>query len=475
MRNKPILILQMQRMGDLVLTFPLLLWLQRTSPDTPIWVVAEKTFFEGLMPIAPSVTFFPPSAAPVLKKEKYSAVINLSHRPEAAALAGSVSTERIIGPYTTVEGTNFIGGDWQLYRASLVHNNRHNLFHWAELNALDIIPHSLIAATQWEAPDTKSRDTSRIGLFLGASEKGKRPEPEFWATLAKELMARGHKPVLLGGPPDKPLGRRTAALAKIPALNLTGHFSLLEFTRLIASLRLMVTPDTGPMHVAAWASTPTLNLSMGPVHPWETGPYQPGHYVLRSTISCTGCWHCKHPSVLCKERFSPKRTAALIHSLITRESSAKAIHLPSQELLISHKGKSGLYQLAPTSGAYHNNQRHQIARFWRSVFYTQLSPQSAPKTPEFSVADSAHALANQHTDLARIMEQHLIRMGKELSFAIRRQSGPTMQLEYWKSYPPLMRPLSGYVHMLLHNGAFSTSAYLQAVQLIESIVDHLPR
>ena len=60
----PVLILQMQRMGDLILTFPLLLDLQKLWPEQPIWVVAEKEFFQPLLPFSPKVSFFAPSMPP---------------------------------------------------------------------------------------------------------------------------------------------------------------------------------------------------------------------------------------------------------------------------------------------------------------------------------------------------------------------------------------------------------------------------
>ena len=89
MSADPLLVLQLQRMGDLILTFPLLLALKKRWPGHPIWVAAEPQFFQELMPLAPEVVFFPPSHCPTLARGHYAAAINLSARPEAAAcLAG---------------------------------------------------------------------------------------------------------------------------------------------------------------------------------------------------------------------------------------------------------------------------------------------------------------------------------------------------------------------------------------------------
>ncbi len=50
--KRPILILQMQRMGDLILSYPLMIWLTRRYPGHPIFVAAEETFYKPLMPLS---------------------------------------------------------------------------------------------------------------------------------------------------------------------------------------------------------------------------------------------------------------------------------------------------------------------------------------------------------------------------------------------------------------------------------------
>ena len=54
---KPILVIQMQRMGDLILSFPLFLWLMRRYPGHPLWVAADPHFFRPLRPVGPAVRY----------------------------------------------------------------------------------------------------------------------------------------------------------------------------------------------------------------------------------------------------------------------------------------------------------------------------------------------------------------------------------------------------------------------------------
>ena len=148
---KPILVIQMQRMGDLILSFPLFLWLMRRYPGHPLWVAADPRFFRPLRPVGPAVRYLEPEELPPLTREKFALVINLGHRKESLELAGSLDTEELAGGYLR-RGVLRVAGAWQEYRMSLVHNNRHNRFHWADMNALDVIPAPVMAGTRWPEP-----------------------------------------------------------------------------------------------------------------------------------------------------------------------------------------------------------------------------------------------------------------------------------------------------------------------------------
>ncbi len=479
MTSRPILLIQMQRMGDLVLTFPLLLWLARQYPDHPLWVVAEPAFFKGLMPLSPEVTYFPPTAAPRLARESYFAVINVSHRPEAARLAGSARCEWRVGP-AEIDGVTHIHGPWQLYRASLVQNNRHNLFHWAELNGLDAVPPDLIRRTRWPAPEHTRTDASRVGLFLGASDVAKRPSAAFWSQLVIAMLRRGMKPVLLGGKAEATLGATVAATAGSPALNLCGRFSLEEFTRLTRTLRYLITPDTGPMHVAAWMGTPVLNLSMGHVHPWETGPYQPEHHVLRSTISCTGCWQCKHSTLLCHRPFSPDRVAALVHALIHHARSESSVtgstrgtmpngspeplpvRPPGQSLMVTGRAH-GLYALHSIDGGP-RSPRETLDFFWQRFFGAELGLWAFPP-----VAEAWQAVCETSPSLVPHLRSALLTISREVLVAVKRGNGSAYSDEFWRMHPQLIRPLSGYLHLLLQNNGFSRLGFSQSLAMLERL------
>ncbi len=476
MSQSPILILQMQRMGDLVLTFPLVLWLSRLHPNRPIWVVAEKDFYEGLMPISPQVTYFPWDGLEILRKEQYRLVINLSHRPEAAWLAGELRAEEKIGPVREGENT-YIRGDWQLYRASLVHNNRHNRFHWAELNALDVVPLAKIAATGWPEPrpapvqSTSNGNRRRIGLFLGASEEIKRPPATFLAELVRELVHRGLRPALLGGPAEEALGREVASLSKERVPNLCGKFKLKEFVQAGWTLSLLITPDTGPMHVAAWSGLRTLNLSIGPVNPWETGPYPPGHQVLQARMSCRGCWRCHRAKPFCRENFQPGRIAFLAKRMVDgrmsdgRSNELHKLAMPGLSLFSTAQGKDGLFALKQGDALPAPTARQAVEEFWKAFYGARFGLWGMERAAT-ALAD----MAENHPRLRRPFSSGIADIGRRLAKSLKKEQYLALEEDFWSKRPPLIRPLSGYLHLFLQNTDYSPQGFRQALALLDDLI-----
>lgn len=465
MNQAPILILQMQRMGDLVLSFPLLGWLGRAFPGHPLWVVGEQQFFEPLMPLSPKATYFNYGSDRQFSGVRFHSVINLSHRIEAAALAGKVESDSLFGGWLDGKGRLFINGNWQLYRASLTHNNRYNLYHWADLNALDIITPDIIRKTRWPIPLPFAENDgsgARIGLFLGASEPEKHPEADFWAKLARILLEKGQKPVLLGGKAELPLGNTVAGILKLPAINLCGRFDINALARFISELDLLITPDTGPMHIASWVGTQVLNLSLGPVNPWETGPFAPDHHIVRAALDCTGCWRCSQERAFCREMLRPTSVAALVkHIASGRKTAMHGSHMNGIEFLRSSRDAHGLYSLETLQkGTKGGNTvktlacceetpeaRRALSQFWKTWFGTQFGIFTAEQMEavwselKTGYPETAENLKESSTALLRELVQN-VRSG-----SLKLLTDP----EGWRHSRLLLHPFSGYLQMYAQN------------------------
>ena len=83
----------------------------------------------------------------------------------------------------------------------------------------------------------------------------------------------------------KPLRSKGSGADEDRAVNLGGRTTLRELACLYRQAALVITTDSGPMHLAAAVGTPVVAL-FGPTDPARTGPYGPGHRIIRSRLSC---------------------------------------------------------------------------------------------------------------------------------------------------------------------------------------------
>lgn len=450
MSAKPILTLQMQRLGDLILSFPLLLDLKARHPQSELWVVAEPVFFQPLAPLSPSVVFFPPSHLPQLARQPYEIAINLSHRPEAALAMASLSADLLLGPVAHASGAR-MEGYWQLYRAALTRNNRHNAFHWADLNRLDL---AWPLSSQLPAP--RRRNGRKVGLFIGASESSKKPDATFWSGLARRLIKAGFAPILLGGPEDAETGAEIARRSRLHGGNFCGKTAISQLASICGGLDLLISPDTGPMHLADWLETPVLNLSMGNVHAAETGPGRPDQWILRSSISCSGCWECSDASLRCKNAFTPVAVASIAEAILRGHTPETP---PGLQLFRSTRQTGALYRLVPANNSP-ADLRFLLENFWREIF---LGFGGVTSSPEAAFA----ALAKSFPQTAEAMKRNFGKMLATFSESLRK--GQTLPEDFWRLQPWHSRLFAGHAQMSLQNDDFSSASMRAALGRMERV------
>jgi len=122
----------------------------------------------------------------------------------------------------------------------------------------------------------------------------KRWPVENFAAVARELRRWKENCVcvVFGAANDREIGETIARQSGGCALNLAGQTSLRELMILLKLCRVVLTNDSGPMHVAAALGTPVVAL-FGSTSPELTGPGLPGdprHQVLRAAAPCSPCF-----------------------------------------------------------------------------------------------------------------------------------------------------------------------------------------
>lgn len=131
----------------------------------------------------------------------------------------------------------------------------------------------------------------KIALCPGAEYgPAKRWLPERFAEVVRTVSARRDcEWVFFGAAKDAPVGEEIAQRLEGNFTNLIGRTTLAELMAGLAECHLLLTNDTGTMHLAAFLGVPTVSI-FGSTEPALTGPLGPGHRVLRHHVECSPCF-----------------------------------------------------------------------------------------------------------------------------------------------------------------------------------------
>ncbi len=114
-------------------------------------------------------------------------------------------------------------------------------------------------------------------------------EDDRFAQLGDRIRLEMELPVVITGHETGGMIGRIAASMETKALNLENRTTLKELAHLYRRAAAVVTPDSGPMHIAAAVGTPVVAL-FGASEPARTGPYGRIHTVIRSELNCSPCF-----------------------------------------------------------------------------------------------------------------------------------------------------------------------------------------
>jgi len=139
-----------------------------------------------------------------------------------------------------------------------------------------------------------------VAMQLGASEERRRwPVAHFVALAVRLWREQRLVPVLLGAGGERTLGERLRAAltedaertgtAPTPCIDLIGATSLPQLAATLHHMRMLVTNDTGTMHLAAGLDVPVLAIFLATAQPWDTGPYRQDCCCLEPALDCHPC------------------------------------------------------------------------------------------------------------------------------------------------------------------------------------------
>jgi len=150
------------------------------------------------------------------------------------------------------------------------------------------------------AQQLSARKRPLVGMHVSGGRAIKQWSPDRFAQLAFRLAAsHGATMVLTGASADRPLIEPVArALAGYDVLDFVGVLDLPSLAAVLEQLDVFVTGDTGPMHLAAAVSTPVVAV-FGPSDPVRYAPRDPKHSVVRIDLPCSPCNRIRVPPERC--------------------------------------------------------------------------------------------------------------------------------------------------------------------------------
>ena len=256
------LVIRFSSIGDIVLTTPVVRCLKKQVPGAVIHYLTRRSFSSILEsnPYIDHLHFLEddlPQLIKQLQTEKFDAVIDLHNNIRTLRVKRALKVQSYSFEKLNVEKWLMTNIKWnRLPDIHIVDRYLQTVTSFGVKNdgkGLDYF----IPANQMINPDTlpeKFRD-GYIGLVTGAAHATKRIPVE----KLKEICLSVDLPImLLGGKEDSETGELLAAADPTRIYNGCGKFSLHQSASLVSQSRLIVTPDTGLMHIAAACKKPVI-------------------------------------------------------------------------------------------------------------------------------------------------------------------------------------------------------------------------
>lgn len=354
-----IVVINLMRFGDLIQCTPVLRRLRAAHPDGRITLVVSDLFREtaALLPGVDRLRLFPNSSlASLLSQEggwvegiklltawlaeafprPPDLVINLTPNRLGGILAYATGAPEIRGMVVTREWDLVTRSLWASYALIVSRARQANPFNLVDLflREAGLTPDG--QGLQVAVPPAAERQvehvlqdlqlpagTALVGLMPGASQPERCWSPSQFAQAARGLLElRPCQFFIFGSAGEAHLGAAIAQELPAAAVSLlAGRTSPPLLAAYLQSLDLLITNDTGPMHLAAAVGTPTVALFLAGARVQDTGPVGQGHVILEAELDCRPC-KTPCPGLRCRQAITPEAVTWWAARLLNQEQLA---------------------------------------------------------------------------------------------------------------------------------------------------------
>jgi heptosyltransferase-2 len=293
-----ILIIRFSSIGDIVLTTPVIRCIAEQIPSAEIHYLCKSDYKNILEtnPYIHTLHLFSKEDThllSLLRKEKFDYIIDLQNNFRSILLA-----KKLRVPSATFPKLNI--GKWLLVNLKI---NRLPNIHVVDryFKATRILPLAVrndgkgldlfIHNTDYEKWDAYKMESSFIGIAMGSQHKTKQIPTDKLIEICKKIDL---PVVLLGGVNDINAANDVCLRAERNIINLCGKFSIRETAACIEKSKMLLTGDTGLMHIAAALNKPLISVWGNTVPAFGMYPYMPNHsnvyhIIENNHLRCRPC------------------------------------------------------------------------------------------------------------------------------------------------------------------------------------------
>lgn len=299
-----ILIVQLARFGDIYQTWPAIKAYSKLHPHVEIHYLARESFKDALVGLNEIEKIYVLPTSHILEpvvirenlsetiqrnenflneliKENYDEVYNLTYSASSASLCATLEascSSKVYGYSRESDGFLKINDDISEYFYAQVGIGKNNRIHVTDLFAWQL-------SVNLEEDDFNFKDRNIINetvnlppntlaIQVGSSQKFKSLKSEHWIELIRQLSFKGYSSFcLLGAASELEFAKNiTQSFPTGIVKNLVGQFKIYEHFDILKKCQCLIAADSSMIHMASLVNTACVNISIGAVNFWETGP-----------------------------------------------------------------------------------------------------------------------------------------------------------------------------------------------------------
>jgi heptosyltransferase-2 len=285
------LIIRLSSIGDIVLTTPVIRCLKQQVPEAEVHFLVKESFLPVVQhnPHIDKIIVLAHSWELMiheLKEEQYDYIIDLHHNVRTLKIKKALNVKAFSFHKLNIE--KYIYTSIKLNLKHIVDRYLETVSSFGVKNDGRGLDYFIAPSEETRKEDIPaSHHAGYVACVIGAAHGTKRWPVHKWKEFAEKL---DHPIILLGGKEDAQNGEEIASVDDVKVYNACGKFSLNESADLVRKSKLVVTNDTGLMHIAAAFKKPIISLWGNTVPSFGMVPYYGDALVHSRIIQVNKLW-----------------------------------------------------------------------------------------------------------------------------------------------------------------------------------------